>query len=380
MTSRRPAVIDIDAHYLEPVSDLTEYMEDPWRTVIKAGGSAAYIPRNIGDLSMGGRIQREELPIFKSGVHGGEHGADSVKATQAKLGLDASILVSNWVISLSGSSQRDVAVAYYNAYIDHMLERVVDAERGVYTVPVLSWQEPEASARIIERVAGHPAVVGVCLSTSGANPPLGDERYNPIYAAAERHGLPVILHGNSGLLLRPDGGYADGLQRLIEAHCLGFSITNLIQLTSVLLRGTPERFPGLKFVFMEAGLFWVPMAMYRLDEYFLKRRSEAPLLKALPSEYVRDRFYFGTQPLESPKDPSHLQAVMEMIGYEHILFASDYPHFDYDHPSAITNLRFISAADKAKILGENAIEVFGLCRGGRPAWLAARDTGAPTGE
>ena len=166
---------------------------------------------------------------------------------------------------------------------------------------------------------------------------------------------------------------------MIEAHCLGFSISNLTQLTSVMLRGTPERFPKLKFVFMEAGLFWVPMAMYRMDEYFLKRRSEAPLLRALPSEYIKDRFYFGTQPLESPKDPSHLQAVMEMIGYEHILFASDYPHFDFDHPSAIVKLPFLKPGQKAAVLGGNAIRVFNLDRHGRPAWMRTPEAPATAG-
>lgn len=366
-------VVDVDAHYLEPVDDLTDFMQDPWKTIIESSGSSAFIPKNVGDRSMGGRIVRDALPsYFASKVIGaGRMGPEDVKTIHRRIGLSASIMVANWVLGLAETSQREAGIAYYNAYIDYMLERVTDPDRGIYTMPILSWQEPQESAALLERVGDHPAVVGACFSTSSANPPLGDEIYNPVYEVAERKGLPVVFHGATGGTLRSRGSYAEGVQRMIEAHLLGFSITNLIQITSVMLRGVPERFPGLKFVFMESGLFWVPMAMYRMDEYFLKRRSEAPLLKALPSEYIRDRFYFGTQPLESPKNPKHLQAVMEMIGYDNILFASDYPHFDYDEPSAISGLPFLTSEQKRAILGENAIRVFDLAAPAQPAWLRA---------
>ena len=42
-------------------------------------------------------------------------------------------------------------------------------------------------------------------------------------------------------------------------------------------------------------------------------RSEAPLLRKLPSDYVHERFYFGTQPIEAPKDQRHMRALMDMI-------------------------------------------------------------------
>src|SRR6201995_3717135 len=106
-------------------------------------------------------------------------------------------------------------------------------------------------------------------------------------------------------------------------------VSNQIQLTSLILQGVPERFPSLKFVFQESGLFWVPMMQFRLDKYFLKRRSEAPLLQRLPSEYIRECCYFGTQPIEAPKDQRYLESVFDAAnGQEHFLFCSDYPHFD----------------------------------------------------
>jgi hypothetical protein len=249
-----------------------------------------------------------------------------------------------------------------------MLDRVVNPAQGVYTMVVACWQDPVASAELIEEVADHPGVAGVCMMTAGAIPPLGDPCYDPIFEATQRHGLPLVFHGSPGLNMIEGADYAQ-FQRLIESHSLGFMVSNQIQLTSLILQGVPERFPDLKFVFQESGLFWVPMMQYRLDEYFLKRRSEAPLLKGLPSEYIRDRFYFGTQPIEAPKNQKHLEMVFEAAnGFEHFIFCSDYPHFDYDDPSAITRLRFLDAQQKAAILAGNALNVFKLRKAGRQPW------------
>jgi predicted TIM-barrel fold metal-dependent hydrolase len=192
------------------------------------------------------------------------------------------------------------------------------------------------------------------MMTAGANPPLGDPRYDPIFAAAQRHELPMVFHGAPGLNHVEGSDYA-AFQRLIESHSIGFAVSNMIQLTSLILQGVPERFPQLRFVFQESGLFWVPMMQYRLDEYYLKRRSEAPLLRQLPSEYIRERFYFGTQPIEAPKNQAHLEMVFDAAnGCEHFVFCSDYPHFDYDDPSAILRLRFLSREQKARVLAGNA--------------------------
>jgi predicted TIM-barrel fold metal-dependent hydrolase len=109
--------------------------------------------------------------------------------------------------------------------------------------------------------------------------------------------------------------------------------------------------------------------MFRLDEYYLKRREEAPLLKDLPSRYVLEKFYFGTQPIEAPRNAKYLASVFEMAnGSEHFLFASDYPHFDYDDPTAILRLPFLDQEQKANVLGRNAQRVFDFRKGGVQPW------------
>ena len=104
------------------------------------------------------------------------------------------------------------------------------------------------------------------------------------------------------------------------------------QLTSLVLEGIPERFPKLKIVFIEGGFGWIPSATWRMDRHFETFRSEVPHLKRRPSEYVKEHFWFTTQPIDEPDEAKHLRSLIEWVGVDRLLFSSDYPHWDFDDP------------------------------------------------
>jgi hypothetical protein len=99
--------------------------------------------------------------------------------------------------------------------------------------------------------------------------------------------------------------------------------------------------------------------MQRLDNEYMMRSSEAPALKKAPSEYMRDMF-FSTQPMEMT-DMAALEQTFRMMKAEtQLLYSSDYPHWDFDLPSTIYDLPFLSEQGKRNILGGNAMRVFNL--------------------
>src|SRR5277367_6067821 len=99
--------------------------------------------------------------------------------------------------------------------------------------------------------------------------------------------------------------------------------------------------------------------MQRLDSEYMMRSSEAPLLKRRPSEYIAD-MYFTSQPLER-SNLKLTEATFEAIKADtQLLFASDWPHWDFDLPSSITTLPFLSEQAKHNILGLNAARLFNL--------------------
>ena len=100
--------------------------------------------------------------------------------------------------------------------------------------------------------------------------------------------------------------------------------------------------------------------MQRLDNDYKMRWSEAPSLKGLPSEYMQQMFY-TSQPMEVPNRLDVLEMTFSLINAEkQLLWSSDYPHWDMDVPSVIYDLPFLTEDQKQRILGGNAIELFGL--------------------
>ena len=77
-------------------------------------------------------------------------------------------------------------------------------------------------------------------------------------------------------------------------------------MTTLVFEGVFERFPKLKVVLIEGGFTWVPSHCWRMDKHWERMRKEVPHLKRPPSEYVREHFWYTTQPVEEPENPEHL--------------------------------------------------------------------------
>ena len=184
-----------------------------------------------------------------------------------------------------------------------------------------------------------------------------DNSYVKTYKALEERGLPLAFHSASGT------GSEEGLRllnRFMGVHTMGFSWHNILHMTNWITNGMPERFPKLKTLWIESGLAWVPFVMQRLDNEWMMRNSDAPLLKRLPSDYMRE-MYYSTQPMEMVNNREMLQATFNMINAEtQLCYASDYPHWDMDLPSTIYDQPFLTETAKRNILGGNAQRLFNL--------------------
>ena len=134
---------------------------------------------------------------------------------------------------------------------------------------------------------------------------------------------------------------------------------NIVNLSNWVINGMGERFPKLPVVWIESGLAWVPFLMQKLDHEYMLRPSEAPLLKKKPSDYMRD-MYYSSQPMEI-QDMGALECTFRMINAEtQLMYSSDYPHWDFDLPSTISDLPFLSEKAKHNILGGTAARLFKL--------------------
>ena len=142
------------------------------------------------------------------------------------------------------------------------------------------------------------------------------------------------------------------LNKFLSVHALGFPCSKMVHLTNWIVNGLPERFPELNVIWIEGGLAWVPFMMQRLDhEYEMRTVRGARCCKRLPSEYMRE-MYFTSQPLERHRDLDLLEKTFELIDAENrLLYASDYPHWDFDVPSLIYDLPFLNEQAKRRSSG-----------------------------
>jgi len=214
---------------------------------------------------------------------------------------------------------------------------------------VVPYEDGEAARAEVHRRAGNRDYVQVFL-LSRTGEALGRRRYWPIYEAAVEHGLPVGIHvfGYSGWAMTNTGWPSFYIEEMTE-----HATSAQAMVTSFIMEGVFERYPGLKIVLIESGFAWLPALGWRLDKLWRRMKDEVPHLRRAPSEYLREHFYVSTQPMEEPEEPDHLIEVMNWIGMDRILFASDYPHWDFDDPF-LALPPALSQAQRTQIYSGNA--------------------------
>lgn len=349
-------VVDVDAHYIDHLDEILHYLDenDPWRAKFELGhsfedesGTFSFFP-TASSTKASWPLQRQEVRT-----------TEDVVTVMDELGIDQILLIGQQMLRMGyirGDDKRPLK--YTEAYTEFLFENIVSPDDGIYCMIPVVHTDPDYAADLIRRYGNKEAVVGaVFVSSGGDRIPYGNRRFDPVYAACSDHDLPVVFHAEGGNIDDPS---LSGFGSAISSHSLGFLMSNMKQLTSVVIQGVPERFPELDFVFQEAGLFYVPTVMYRLDQEYLRKPDEAPLLGRLPSEYMKE-FYYGTQPVEQPPKEKYIKYVIEMMGgTDRLLWASDWPHPDYDGTSVIEDLGFLSNQQKRDVLGGNACEVFDI--------------------
>jgi hypothetical protein len=348
-------VVDCDAHVTEHQSDILPYLPAPFDSLLATDVDDAYGYVSSFYPSAG----------FLTPVDTGKVASPSVKTPadvregMALLDTDRVVLTPTQNLYLGCVQHPELAAALGHAYNEWLLDTLLDPAAGLYGACVVAPQRPEAAAEEIDDRADEPGVCAVFLPSGGVTPPLGDRRYDPVYEAAERAGLPVMMHSAAGTMLLAFPQLFAGFDRYLSSHAPVHAMQHMVHLSSMLTKGVPERF-DVEFVVQEAGLGWVPYFERRFDHEYRAKREDAPLLERLPSDYLREGFYFTSQPVEGTGDPDYVAAMAELIGPGRLLFSSDYPHLDFDHSADLfRTLRSRLGADAAReAYGERALAVF----------------------
>lgn len=253
----------------------------------------------------------------------------------------------------------DYAAALARAYNDWMGEHWIDQDERLKGAAIVPTQDPRLAAKEIERIGPHPGIVGV-LVTNGTRLPYGQRYYDPMYDACVNLDLPLVIHTGS------EGPGMNGQESYYIEKRQHRSLGYMEHLASMVFEGLFERYPTLRVVFVEGGYIWLPAFLWHMDDDWKSLRSETPWVTRPPSEYVFEHCRFTTQPMEQPDPPSRLLTMFEWGRAEQtLLFASDYPHFDFDSPEHA--LPSLPEELRRRVFSENAREVFKLPQHATPS-------------
>ncbi len=357
-------IVDTDIHVNDTPAALAPYIGEPWRISLEALAQGRWGYLDIPGFSPSLKL---DPPIIGQHDFRSVDTPEQMRADLNEIGVDIGILFPDNMLLMAPIPLVEYATALARAYNTWMADKWLGRAEGLYGAILAHPQDPIDAAAQIREFGKSPHIAAIYLPTAGVNPLWGNRKYDPIYEAAVEMDLPVVLH--SVTIISPAFPCnTDQFENAWARQMLGHSFAMMGNFVSIMHTGLPARFPDLRIVYTEAGIGWVPYMTWRMDKYHREFRRQVPFLERPPSEYISRQMWFATQPIEEPENPDFMVETIHHCGDDRVVFASDWPHHDFDHPKGVMNLS-MSAELKRKIMGENALAAF--TRIARPAAVDA---------
>jgi predicted TIM-barrel fold metal-dependent hydrolase len=339
-------------------ADIVPYVPKSWverlEVTMHSGDiGPARSPSPIADMSKGANFAADTVA-----PDGSRPGSDPDFTRYQLLdghGVDCAILVPFEPIYSAALGNADEGIQLARAYNDYFVDHWLGVDPRYRLAICVTPRDPDAAAEEVRRLADLPEVVGVVLPYEKFL--LGHPYYYPIYEAAAEADLAILTHTGQGTYLgnpaRTAGGNA---ANYFQNHTLMCQIA-MAEVVSIVADGVLQRFPTLKFVFLEYGFSWMLHLMWRMDAEWRSLHADAPWLVEQPSHYIRQSIRCSTQPIDQPERKGDLAQMVEMIhGDEILVFSTDYPHWDNEFPDNALN--GLSAEMQERIFYKTALETF----------------------
>src|SRR5215471_3838913 len=314
--------IDCDVHPSVPdITALTPYLDDHWRDAVEERGIASL--ESISYPPNAPITARRDWRAGKGPA--GASAADVASQVFDRFGADAAIL--NCLYGIQLVFNEDMAIAFARALNNWIVKEWLDRDPRLRASIVVPLQNIEHAVDEIERCAPDRRFVQVLLLAMG-EAPLGRRQFWPLYAAADRNGLPIGIHAGSAYRHPVTAlGWPSYYIEDYAAQSQAFQS----QVASLISEGVFAKFPALKVVLIESGVTWLPGCLWRFSKCWRGLRSEVPWVDRSPAEIVRDHFRLTIQPLDAPASPEAVErAIDHLRSDDMLLYASDFPHWQFD--------------------------------------------------
>lgn len=340
------ATVDADAHVLE--SERTwDYMENSERefrpVVVSVGG-----PGDVADEYwwIDGRLQPKSQNVGEDAPKASREMEDIEARIKHMDKLEVSLQVlypSLFLRPITNRPEVELALCKsYNRWLIDICEKGRGRLRWVAVLPLLSMDKALEEARFAKK----RGACGIFIRGLEGERRLCDPYFFPLYEEASRLNLPICVHSATGSF-----AVHDFFVR--ECGFAKFKLAVVGAFHSLIFDAIPERFPKLRFAFVEVSAQWVPYAVHDLAKRFERRGK--PLRKDLLRE---NRIYVACQ------TDDDLTYVLQYAGEDQLVIGSDYGHADTaTEIEALRNLKHkgeVSPAAINKILDDNPRALYGL--------------------
>ncbi len=378
-------VVDADGHVLEPGDVWPRYIDPPYRDramrvrrdangrdFLDINGRPARLttPDMLGGFGGMGKPLEELAAAVLSGRYA-ENAPAAATDASARLALLDRDGVSHALLYPSLGLQweaeiedPDYALAHCRAYNRWIEDFCVGSAGRLVPVAHLSLGDTDGAVTELQRAVRAGARGGFVLPFTLSGLPHGHPAYDRLWAAAQDLDVPIAIHTGidptaRSLHQRFDGlTWPDGV--LSGIWYLQLMFTQAVQqaFTTFFLFGTFDRFPRLKLVLLEAGAGWLGFWMDRMDALYKGSLKVTMPLRDLPSTYVRRQCWISADP-----DERALPPVINYVGKDRFVWASDFPHSDHDarYMEELRELTTVLDEEAGqRLLGQNAVALYHL--------------------
>lgn len=365
MTERR--IIDADGHILEPRGLWIDRMEGRFKDAAprierhEDGRELLFIedrpasPLPISSLGSAGLGIVED---WDDNQPGGFDPRERIKVLDAE-GIDATVLYPTLGLFVGGVEDGELSAAIARAYNDWLAEFCSHAPDRLFAAAMIPMQDIALAEAEVRRIGDLDCFRSIFIRP---NPYCGrslhSRKCDPVWKACADFDLAVAVH--EGAVGNMETAGVDRFENLFFRHIIAHTVEMQIAVLCLIGGGAMERFPSLRFAFMEAGGGWIASWLDRMnDHYEGVFGAMVPWLSRKPSEYFERQCYISFDPGERT-----VNSVAELIGADRVIWGTDFPHTDGTYPGFMREMREsiagFSEADRDRILGSNAATLYAL--------------------
>lgn len=253
----------------------------------------------------------------------------------------------------------------YHAYNDWLAEFCATAPQRLIGVGLIPIDDAKAAADEVRYLKAIGLRTCMFLAAR-VETPLWDDFWEPLWEAGAETGIAIGFHLSGGhrtvVMSGPKATHPGNMG--VRVSCSQMQMDEA--LAAVIFSGALERHPELKIVLAETGIGWLPYMLERMDDSYQKfvdapeywRKHGGLAITMAPSAYFRRQIWATFQ-----SDRAGLR-LLDAIGEDRVMWASDYPHADSTWPDSQqaieADFQGVPAAARRRVLCENARALYGL--------------------